>query len=231
MRLRRCALWIDEYLFAVRATGIEVMKERPILFNAAMVRALMDGRKTQTRRIAKVETCDTRPLGGASVFITPSGFYVPRTPQDHVSYCPYGQSGDKLWVREAWRTTGDDGRCNDMPPRDLQPHQVWYEADGVAAISEFVGKYRPPMFMPRWASRIMLEITSVLVERVQDISEDDAKAEGAAPSIVGTDLEHLKYRAGFQSLWDSINAKRGFGWETNPWLWVIKFKRVEAFND
>jgi hypothetical protein len=191
------------------------MKERPILFNDEMVRAILDGRKTQTRRVAKVETCDTRPLGGGHVFITPTGCYSPRTPEHHVSYCPYGQPGDRLWVRETFRVI--DGQTQPRIAIDYRadPEDKW------CRIGDFLGdgkKWRPSIHMPRWASRILLEITNVRVERVQEISVADAKAEG----VCG-----LSARAEFLMLWDSINAKRGFGWDANPWVWVIEFRRTE----
>jgi hypothetical protein len=91
-------------------------------------------------------------------------------------------------------------------------------------------KWRPSIHMPRWASRITLEVTDVRVERVQEISEEDAKTEGVTPSIVGEWWDHLKYRAGFQTLWNSINEKRGFGWDENPWVWVVEFKKGQP-ND
>lgn len=220
------------------------MKERPILFKGAMVLAILDGRKTQTRRVIQPQpTGELRPIsewsrglaaachdhnpdadkltehsnrlkGKVFPFTTDSGGLMSPT-------CPYGQPGDKLWVREAWRTIGDDGRCNDVPPRDLQPSPVWYEADGKAAISELVGKYRPPMFMLRWASRITLEITNVRVERLQEISNDDAFAEGINRPI------DARYPVDeFRALWGSINATRGFGWDVNSWVWVVEFRRI-----
>jgi hypothetical protein len=85
--------------------------------------------------------------------------------------------------------------------------------------------------MPRWASRITLEVTGVRVEPLQEITEEDARAEGVVPSIVGSDLDAMKYRAGFCSLWDGINAERGYGWTVNPWVWVVSFKLLEARND
>lgn len=175
------------------------MKERPILFNGAMVRALLDGSKTQTRRLAKdipygpdcahfeVEIMDW-PL---------SGVYQDRTNTsldhwwldlqcdvDDCSHseikCPFGQVGDQLWVRETWRT---DDSLNDKAPSMFSKWPVKYEADGKrlahgAFHGNTKGKTRASMHMPRWASRIQLEITGVRVERLQDISEEDAKAEG-----------------------------------------------------
>jgi hypothetical protein len=177
------------------------MKERPILFSAPMVRALLDGSKTQTRRVI----ADRHLLGGP--------------PTDALlEMCPYGQPGDRLWVREAWTTHA----CfDDIPPRDLTTRSLHYQADGLIK----TGKNRPSMFMPRWASRITLEITDMRVERLQDISEADAKAEGltcqnglyATPGQVW----QIDPRKAYRDLWESIN-----GPVANPWVWVIEFKRV-----
>jgi len=191
------------------------MKEHPILFSGPMVRAILEGRKTMTRRVA-----------------CPPGYNL----TDYgLAHCRYGQPGDRLWVRETWAA----GACADMlNPSALSRKTwlidnggLWYEADGAAPLTPISpkGKTRPSIFMPRWASRILLEVTSVSVERVQDISETDAKAEGA-PWLGAGFLAKLgdgSYREGFYDLWDSINAKRGYGWDANPWVWVVKFKRIE----
>lgn len=141
-------------------------------------------------------------------------------------------------MREAWRTTGDDGRCDDMPPRELQPHEIWYEADGLAPHDLCVGKYRPSMFMPRWASRITLEVTGVRVERLQEISEADAISEGAAYHEAPNNLCHNGWshddwhlhpnaKDSFTRLWNSLNAARGYGWNANPWVWIVEFRRIK----
>jgi len=218
------------------------VKERPILFQGAMVRALLAGTKTQTRRaIAKQAMHDlyyqrmygTSPPPNPVDFGTPGLWRIvgpdyPDSKEDDVR-CPYGVPGDLLWVREAWRTTGDDGRCDDMPPRDLQPHPVWYEANGQAPRDECAGKYRPPMFMPRWACRILLEVTDVRVERLQDISEADAGAEGC----VGWDYKRGVHRWDqprstnvdeYRQLWEQINGPGS--WGANSWVWVVEFRKV-----
>jgi hypothetical protein len=142
-----------------------------------------------------------------------------------IKACPYGQVGDRLWVRETW--SGREGHelhgCTGT---------YFYFADGENQFGKQIGftymqrerKWRPSIHMPRWASRITLEITSVRVERLRDISESDAKSEGAEPSIVGEDLDYLKFRAGFQTLWESISGPES--WDSNPWVWVVEFKRV-----
>ncbi|KKL73500.1 hypothetical protein LCGC14_2074310, partial [marine sediment metagenome] len=148
--------------------------------------------------------------------------------------CPYGQVGDRLWVRETFciacdeavaSTTGDDiarnKPCYRAEPAN-QPAQDFCEFP----------HWKPSIHMPRWASRITLEITGVKVERVQDISEEDAKAEGVTAKYVGgslslANMDYLSYQAGFCEVWDSINAKRGYGWDVNPWDWALTFKVVE----
>ena len=217
------------------------MTEHPILFSGEMIRAILDGRKAQTRRVLKCPheivgigtqddwnsgRADDRmrrfedwgPQRGYHLFNIDSGSTI-------AMQCPHGRPGDCLWVREAWRTTGDGGRCNDAPPRDLQAHKIWYEADGEAPASELVGKYRPPMFMPRWASRITLEITGVRVERLQEISDMDAFAEGIQTAVDHGLKSDGTARGTFAALWNSINAARGYGWDVNPWVWVIEFRR------
>jgi hypothetical protein len=138
------------------------------------------------------------------------------------------------------RTTGDGGRVDDMPPRDLQPHSVWYEADGAAPADECVGKYRPGMFMPRWASRVTLEVADVRVVRLQSISYEDAIAEGMfdpgsikEPSpVTGESGEQAGRRLrspqrNYAVLWDELNAAAGYGWNANPWVWVVEFRRID----
>lgn len=156
------------------------MKERGIIFTGHSPGAILAGHKTKTRRAV-----NPQPAGGDTIVRNGSGWLVGQLRDSENAWrelrCPYGVPGDRLWVREAWRSTGDGGRCDDMPPRDLQPHEIWYEADGKAPESECVGKLRHSMFMPRWASRITLVLESVAVERLQDITEADAIAEGCAP--------------------------------------------------
>ena len=157
------------------------MKERPILFSAPMVMAILAGTKTQTRRVIK--------------------------PQPSVAQnCPYGTPGDHLWVKETFWTGGD---------------AVNYRADGeMPEYMRDVSRWKPSIFMPRKLSRITLEILDVRVERVQDISEEDAKDEGG---LYGAG----SYRDGFAVLWDSINGKK-HPWESNPWCWVLTFKPCET---
>ena len=198
------------------------MKERPILFNGAMVRALLDGSKTQTRRVFKAKN-------GA---VWPHKNDLPGMRQI-LRNCPYGQPGDRLWVREAWRTFKS---YDALPPRDLlETCTIWREADATPRIdrSPLCGKLRPSMFMPRWASRITLEIVSVRVERLQDISEADASGEGLrfnsnciGPWSFDGGQQWLAAREAYRELWNSINGPGS--WAANPWVWVVEFKRLAA---
>lgn len=203
------------------------MKSRPILFSAPMVRALLSGAKTQTRRPMRPQPV---PVGsdGDSLRWGAQDWY----PHELARCCPHGHAGDRLWARETWRTTGDGGRADYLAPCALQQHVVWFDADGAAPASALAGKTRVSIHMPRWASRLELEITDVRVQRLQDISEADAKAEGAraAPEtprqapLMATDDD--SYRRGFLELWESIHG--GGSWAANPWCWCLTFRRINA---
>lgn len=218
-----------------------VMKERPILFSAPMVRAILDGRKIQTRRVVKPqprESISGNLVGewlGRKLF----GLLLPKV-QDIVIHCPYGQSGDRLWVRESWNHSNFP-----FGPYE-QNCDVFYRADYFddplgtdleRSEDGILRKWKPSIYMPRSASRITLEITGVRVERLQDISEADAFAEGSECLITDNCDEQDKlllglpiyesgfpYRNGFALRWESING--AWSWDANPWVWVIEFQRV-----
>ena len=180
------------------------MAEHPILFTGEMVRAILDGCKTQTRRIAKLPENWHRGYGAFET--NPNGseeFIIHGDCGTETTYCPHGKVGDTLWVKETWQKIGD--------------YPVCYRAgqSGCGACPNHT--WRPNIHMFRKYARIFLEITNIRVERVQDISESDAEAEG-------TNCDRT-YREDFRHLWDSINAKRGYGWAKNPWVWVIEFKK------
>ncbi|EPH1498285.1 TPA: hypothetical protein ACMFQ2_005357 [Pseudomonas aeruginosa] len=207
----------------------EKPRERPILFNDQMVRAILEGRKTVTRRVVKPQPDF---LGSMVDPNTPfktldAGLHARIT-------CPYGEPGDRLWVREAWAA---DAQVDAIAPSDLsQGEPIWYPADlsvrqtGCSMISK--GRVRPSIHMPRWASRILLEITAVRVERLQDISEEQALAEG----VRGEPCDHTRQacadigcwgdtaKGAFGFLWESLNGEGS--WAENPWVWVVEFKRV-----
>lgn len=220
-------------------------KERPILFSGPMVRAILEGRKTQTRRLvagahgAFWDHGAWRPVceGGRIVrWATADGDEGPGAP---APACPYGVPGDRLWVREAWAVgrVFDLTRAGEIPATCGDGLPVWYAADGIAEESwANRGRWRPSIHMPRWASRILLEVTDVRVQRLQSISEDDAKAEGVEPLDinpeqpvigVGYTFGQRPYSASFACLWDEINEDRA-PWSSNPWVWVVSFRPVEA---
>ena len=194
------------------------MKERPILFSAPMVRALLDGSKTQTRRVVK----PTPEWIGQSGVLS----YRGRVGLPH-ALCPYGQPGDRLWVRETWaRDDEDGGLCYRADIGKVGDADDW-ERNRLDGVPRF--RWRPSMHMPRAASRISLEITEVRVERLQDISEDDALAEGCSSTAIvhedGEDYTGHYASEEYQDLWESINGPGS--WDTNPWVWAVSFKRLE----
>ncbi|UXY55348.1 ASCH domain-containing protein [Pseudomonas tohonis] len=187
-------------------------RDIPMPFKAQMVRGVLNDLKWVTRR----------PVKGAAAkwLIDFTSDFVASKAND---LCPYGQPGDRLWVREAWATHA----CLDkVPPRDLVFQDVIYLADGQPR----KGKYRPAMYMPRWASRILLEVTAVRVERLQDITEDQAIAEGILRDGEGW----RGYEGGpwfaspigaFRSLWENIHGDGS--WDANDYVWVIEFRRLQ----
>jgi hypothetical protein len=216
--------------------------EHPLLFSAEMVRALLADRKTQTRRLVKLRKdkqhpewpivpLDMLPMNDGSGWVT---LMQKDPPGGRVIQYPMA-AGDCFWVKENFRFIGTDmnrlGRTHAM-----QDGVFEYEADHVRNTIErrhqdiekymnakTAGKLRPSIFMPRWVSRITLEIVKIRVERLQDISEEDADAEGV--SFTRFTGEATSAREAYIGLWDSINDKRKFGWEVNPWVWVIEFKK------
>lgn len=159
--------------------------------------------------------------------------------------CPYGKPGDRLWVRETWCLKEEDGRAVYNSEGNLDSTCCWYLADGVHVVAcdgDGFQRYRkdgteaspwsPSIHMPRWASRITLEIKGVRVEQLHDMKPEDPVAEGCPRSLEFTPCDYdqvIKDAAeDFPKLWNSINEKRGFGWNKNPWVWVIEFERIEA---
>lgn len=224
------------------------MKERPILFSGAMVRAILEGRKSQTRRVVKNPPapvfCGLKSTLGypTSEGSTWAGFGDPSDPM--YVRCPYGQPGDRLWVRETWAETDRGcgtpvvayaaggciavGRDGSTGPDTLLPTIAWDETPQPE-------RWRPSIHMPRWACRLVLEVTGVRVERLQAISEDDALSEGIDTEgddylngegwkAAGSAISPERYA--FASLWRRINGDAS--WDANPWVWVVEFRRVEA---
>lgn len=199
------------------------MIERPIPYSPQMVRARREGRKTQTRRLAKLPDCAEHvqywapPSGRSQEGWADPGVNYWTDSGNHIDPCPYGQLGDRLWVREAYRTPVT---YNHLPPRDI-PHDapIWYEADGPAPEHFAGGKYRHARFMPRRITRGLDEITRIRVERLQDISETDALSEGV---IVEGWPGAMCAKDAFHELWATIHGPHA--WDANPWLWVIEFQ-------
>lgn len=214
------------------------MTARPILFSGPMIRALLEGRKTQTRRVVKPQPLfeGFRSYGASWAWHkSPAIWFSGVTTKQLVSkpglgmYCPYGQPGDLLWVRETC--------CPDWADKPV------YKADGGSAREAGYPaepRWRPSIHMPRWASRLTLRITGVRVQRLHDISEDDAIAEGAKPIAVtfrGDQAGDARlvpslggpYRDGFRCLWASINGPGS--WDANPWVWALTFEVIKANVD
>lgn len=197
------------------------MSEKPILFSGEMVRAILDGRKTQTRRALKVQPLDILPMNVPNQWAT----LRERAPNHgDVIKCRFGVPGDRLWVRETFCVGFDNEQSWHYRATDPNP----------AEFSRMGWKWKPSIFMPRAASRITLEIVDVRVERLQEISEGDCFAEGIKPiECLDCDALILTHRAGdshyddpipaYKSLWERINGAGS--WALNPWVWVVEFKQ------
>lgn len=203
------------------------MKERPIIFSAPMVRAILAGTKVQTRRVVKLkpwQQIEERDDGAPWPWM-----YDDNRAADHWVPCPYGQPGGRLWVREAWapRTLGA------WPLMDQHMKPLYRASEDRP---EWKRIWKPSIHMPRLASRILLDVTAVRVERLQDISEADAQAEGITPKWEpGCSGRLMDAFGGFSfrpaasayaELWEQINGPGA--WDANPWVWVVEFKRVTA---
>ncbi|KPC52999.1 hypothetical protein [Amantichitinum ursilacus] len=208
------------------------MKERPILFSAPMVSALLDGRKTMTRRIMKPQMSYEDVCGMFAAWsypITATKFLIwPNAKDKIIELCPYGRPGDRLWVRETWRGLVTINSPHE--PRQLgvaryvpdQKHCVRVEY--LATRDRDNDLWRPSIHMPRWASRILLEITDVRVELLQSMDPSDVEREGVThPDERMTCREAIER---FTAAWDGIHGPGS--WDENPWVWVIEFVRVEA---
>jgi hypothetical protein len=210
-----------------------------------MVRAILEGRKTQTRRVVKPQPFEEEVetvQGDTYIRLHWGQWENPRKsafsgncqnfPEFMQNKCPYGKPGDFLWVRETW--------AHANPEWDL-PVDYIYQADHIDPKGDAEQiKWKPSIHMFRQASRITLEVTDIKIERLQDIGEDDAIAEGIEPIDIGYRLwtdysgdsgDYAGFKKpvdSFRSLWDSINSKQGYGWEANPWCWAVSFKRIEG---
>jgi len=235
------------------------VKERPILMNGAMVRATLAEIKSQTRRIVKPSRAwPIDFVGGSGQINDPTcwGFedgdtalwWLLKRDDDALSRqipCPYGQPGDRLWVRETYYAFGrwetrfsakkkrDEWHFVDMTRDTDRLYQFGTESIEPCLRARDPGILptwwkRPSIFMPRDASRILLEIVSVRVERLQDISDDDAEDEGTriwAPEVQKNGNKFPSIRSAWQALWESINGAGS--WDVNPWVWVVEFRRIK----
>ncbi|WP_313063443.1 morphogenetic protein [Atlantibacter hermannii] len=213
------------------------MKERGMIFNGEMVRAILDGRKTQTRRIISERHLNLIDLGSqiGECYPVECGIDHENSQSYYREHCPFGKPGDRIWVRETYQGPLFDYEHMEAYLEDSskfeKPDFCVYRADGKPA-PEFYDAddnlhccWRPSIHMPRWASRILLEITDVRVERLASISQEDAAKEGypANPEPYGGSMDKWLW---FRQLWDSIYPEQSFS--HNPWVWVIEFKRVEG---
>ncbi|WP_396122164.1 hypothetical protein [Escherichia coli] len=237
------------------------VKERGMIFNDEMVRAILERRKTQTRRIMKNQPAEVGPEAPVMVREIGAGFqWYGADGVSSVFNCPFGIVGDRIWVRETWAILGNEDGCSvdwndnlcrgdeknaariyrascEQKPGDYGLWSIPDDADWKphTVNEKFDGGWRPSIHMPRWASRILLEITNVRVERLNDISECDARDEGVPPagSLLpdhpGTFLtpkgDFAMAKVAFQRLWESIYGEES--WNANPWVWVIEFKRIQ----
>lgn len=238
------------------------MKERPILFSAEMVRAILEQRKSQTRRVVKASNStvdghnriswvwgelnfkEAEARSKSTLMVALVGPAAPtdvhlRVPRHdwqstHRVRCDF-EVGDRLWVREAWYYDIPPHKLPSKKPADFDPDSLYFRADGecCAQIPECqcaeVGKpkWKSSIHLPRWASRITLEVTGVRVQRLQEISTADALAEGMLPTWYGESSPGVKCDSEcnqFENLWERINGEGS--WEANPWVWVVEFKRV-----
>lgn len=207
-------------------------RERPILFGAPMVRAILEGRKTVTRRALKLQ-----PISQPEP--TDSGTWEIYRADELAGTirCPYGQPGDRLWVRETWQgplVSSEEMEADPSWHKDAtryqDPAHCAYRASGdsceyVDPDDNFHCRWRPSIHMPRWASRILLEVTAVRVERLESISFDQARAEGypkeREAETGGSDMDAWLW---FRSIWEEINGAGSY--EATPWVWCVEFRRV-----
>jgi len=238
------------------------MKERGMIFNAEMVRAVMEGRKVQTRRIMKVQpesnqygllriTDSTKRADIGKYHWAESNATGTHT-RSALFSCPFGAVGDRLWVRETWSDVNFEGvpavayradggvrpvAEDDGDESDPKLEKYWFANWYSDLIGGVEGNWRPSIHMPRWASRITLEITGIRVERLKFISDKDAQAEGVQ-QLRGGFWRHynpgwtqhqLSARGSFLTLWESIYGEES--WQVNPWVWVIEFRRVKGGSD
>lgn len=204
--------------------------ERPIIFSGPMVQAILEGRKSQTRRVVKPQP-NSGPQG-RMVDLGGGGWGLLDGDLSGEWGCPYGQPGDRLWVREAHAIVPANAyRWSEGVVQTVNPLDTYYAAiyrEGFDRSTGGLG-WRPSIHMPRWASRLTLRVTEIRVQRVQEIGEEDALAEGFPETPADLEpiqgIPWLSAREWFRGLWDDINAKPGRTWEDSPWVWVVHFEK------
>lgn len=214
-------------------------KERPLLFSGPMVRAILAGTKTVTRRVYRPREGSPYEIMGEDDSGKPWPMWLDPNhgPEYHPVRCPYGSPGERLWVKETYalHRIHDETSPSTVFPTLLSG--CWYRADGEPDMR--IGRWRPSIHMPRWASRLTLEVVSVRVERLHELTEEDAQAEGVERWVTGSGWQEYGLseaqlltqgpplptaRLSFKSLWESINGPGS--WEANPWVWVVSFRRL-----
>ena len=218
------------------------VKERPIIMSAESVRAIREGRKTQTRRVIKAfdgnlnyvrriispYDCDIRNHRKDTRWLFEGRTRKELNGWDRMTRvrCPY-KPGDRLWVKETWchERLAPGSKISNIHPSTHHSSYLHYKADHIKEIPGFKGWWRSPLFMPRWAARLWLEITEARAERLQDISEEDCYAEGFPLTMTMDPVTRIMAQR-FAQHWNAINAKRGHPWKRNDWVWVITFKEI-----
>ncbi len=214
------------------------MKEKGIIMSGDHPAKVLDETKTMTRRTWGLSLVNDPPQSMANwqkIAVFQDGsvrFATPDGNGDVTLVCPYGGVGDRLWVREGY-CIGNNKRgeyANIIYKSACEPFYLrvdwneWLEKE--VNKGGYISKWRPSIHMPRWASRINLEITEVRVERVQEITEEDCIVEGCPHALMM--LPTVPMQKWYEHLWDSLNAKRGYGWSANPWVWVVSFRRIDG---
>jgi hypothetical protein len=198
---------------------------KPIIFSTLMVQAILDGRKTQTRRVIKPQPAKEATQFERFIETVDCGLEARFGSKNSSAVCdrkPQYKPGDILWVRETFCEVPYEHNHVPIKGGHITIPKYAYKADSER---DYTGIWKPSIHMPREAARIFLRVKTVRVERLQDITEEDAIAEGMSKTLVDG-VVFISTKGNFHVFWDSLNIKRGYGWDTNPWVWVIEFERI-----